>query len=302
MEKEILSIFKIYFKGGRKMSTKTKAVHSTAPEIKTAVHPEHKNQSILLLILTIAFTATSMLASAQPILVNILVNVFLPTVIMIFCRMVFFEKMKLATLMLLRIAIVFAVFNILNRQLFVTLVLIFLAINILEATFTDIFRYKKYFNGISGLALAASIVFLRGSWIDLTGLAELGFFSKFMHIYEFHAATAAGTICWIAAYTIWNWVFVTNEFSDSIAKLHVGILASPIIGCLITWNPGFWLAFRAGSLAFGGCMQIAEKDYIEENLHSSKFAAFVKVTKKSGVQAAFMLINLALIAVASFVK
>jgi hypothetical protein len=284
------------------MAAKTKAAPSKAPENKTAANPEHKNQNILLLILTISFTATSMLASAQPILVNILVNVLLPTVIMIVCRMVFFEKMKLATLMLLRIAIVFAVFNILNRQFFVTLVLIFLAINILEATFTDIFRYKKYLNGISGLALAASIVFLRGSWIDLTGLTQLGFFAKYMHMYEFHAATAAGTICWIIAYTIWNWVFVTNEFSDSVAKLHVGILASPILGCLVTWNPGFWLAFRAGSLAFGGCMQIAEKDYIEESLHSSKFAAFVKATKKPGVQVAFMVINLALVAAACFVK
>ena len=284
------------------MATKTNAALSPAPGNKTAAKPEHKNQNVLLLILTIAFTATSMLASAQPILVNILVNVILPVIIMFVCKLVFFERMKLMTLTLLRIAIVFAVFNILNRQFFVTLVLIFLAINILEATFTDIFRYKKYLNGISGLALAASIVFLRGLWIDLTGLTQLGFFAKFMHMYEFHAATAAGTICWIIAYTIWNWVFVTNEFSDSVAKLHVGILASPILGCLVTWNPGFWLAFRAGSLAFGGCMQIAEKDYIEESLHSSKFAAFVAATKKPGVQVAFMIINLGLVAVACFVK
>ncbi|MGI5984798.1 MAG: hypothetical protein GXY01_05255 [Clostridiales bacterium] len=286
------------------MATKTQTASKQKPAAKqkTALKPEHKNQNLLLLILTISFTATSMLAASQPILVNILVNVILPIAIMVFCKLVFFERLKLTTLTLLRIAIVFSVFNILDRQLFVNLVLIFLAINILEATLTDIFRYKRYLNGITGLALAASVYFLRGSWIDLTNLSDLGFFAKYMHIYEFHAATATGTICWIIAYTIWNWVFVTNEFSSSVSKLHVGILASPILGCLATWNPGYWLTFRASSLAFGGCLQIAEKEYVEENLKSSKFSAFVEGTKKTGVQAVLMVINLALIAVACFVK
>ncbi|MEG2678013.1 MAG: hypothetical protein RR933_07830, partial [Oscillospiraceae bacterium] len=77
---------------------------------------EHQHQNILLLILTISFTAASMLAAAQPILVNILVNVVLPISILIFCKLVFFERLKLTTLTVLRIAIVFAVFNILDRQ------------------------------------------------------------------------------------------------------------------------------------------------------------------------------------------
>ncbi|MEG2259494.1 MAG: DUF5692 family protein [Oscillospiraceae bacterium] len=263
---------------------------------------EHQHQNILLLILTISFTAASMLAAAQPILVNILVNVVLPISILIFCKLVFFERLKLTTLTVLRIAIVFAVFNILDRQLFVNIVLIFLVLNILEATMTDIFRYKKYWNGVSGLVLAASVLFLRGSWIDLTGLTELKFFAKFMHMYEFHAATMVGTICWIIAYTIWNWIFVTNEFSDSVSKLHVGILAAPILGSIITGNPGFWLAFRAGSLAFGGCFQIAEKEYVEENLKSAKFSKFVTFTKKNTVQIVLMIVNIVLLAVSSFLK
>ncbi|MEG1365894.1 MAG: hypothetical protein RSC96_01635 [Oscillospiraceae bacterium] len=266
------------------------------PQTKT----EHRNQNVLLLFLTIAFTATSMLAASQPILVNILVNVILPVIILAFCKLVFFERLKLTTLTLLRIAIVFSVFNILDRQLFVNIVLIFLFINIMEATFTDIFRYKKYFNGVSGIVLAVSIIFLRGSWIDLTHLTDFGFFAKFMHMYEFHAPTAIGTVCWIIAYTIWNWVFVTNEFSDSVAKLHVGILAAPILGSLITGNPGFWLAFRAGSLAYGGCFQIAEKEFVEENLKSSVFSKFVAFTKKTGVQIALMIINIVLLALACF--
>ena len=144
---------------------------------KTSANIEHRNQNVLLLILTLSFTATSMLAASQPILVNIVVNVILPFIILGFCKLVFFERLKLTTLTLLRVAIVFAVFNVLDRQLFVNIVLIFLAINIIEATFTDIFRYKKYLNGVSGLALTASIFFLRGSWIDMSGITELGFFS-----------------------------------------------------------------------------------------------------------------------------
>lgn len=269
---------------------------------KAKVKPEHANQNILLLVLTMSFTAVCMLASSQPILVNIPVNIILPFAVMIFCKLVFFERLKLTTLTLLRIAIVFAVFNILDRQFFVTLVLIFLAINILEATFTDIFRYKRYLNGVTGLVLTVSVYFLRGSWIDLTQTADLGFFAKFMHMYEFHAATLVGTLCWIVAYTIWNWIFVTNEFSPAVAKLHVAILASPILGSLLCWNPGYWLTFRAGSLAFGGCLQIAEKEFVEESFRSAKFTAFVEWTKKSGPQIFFLILNLALIGVSIFVK
>ena len=269
----------------------------------TTVKTEHKNQWALLLILMFAFTATSMLAASQPILVNIAVNVLLPIGILVFCKLVFFERLKLTTLTVLRIAIVFSVFNILDRQLFVNIVLIFLGINILEATFTDIFRYKRYLNGITGLALTASIFFLRGSWIDYSALTgELGFFAAFMHMYEFHAATTIGTVCWIIAYTIWNWIFVTNEFSSSVAKLHVAILSAPILGSLVTGNPGFWLAFRAGSLAFGGCYQIVEKEFVEESLFSSKFDKFVEGSKKPAAQVVCLIINVALIAVSCFYK
>lgn len=269
-------------------------------EKKLQQQGEHRNQNILLAILTFAFTATSMLAAAQPILVNIAVNVLLPIAIMVFGKLVFFERLKLTTLTVLRVAIIFAVFNILDRQLFVNIVLIFLVINILEATFTDIFRYKKYWNGITGLVLAGSVFFLRGSWLDFTSMTELGFFAKFFHMYEFHAASMIGTICWIIAYTIWNWIFVTNEFSPAVAKLHVGILAAPILGCLITGTPGYWLTFRAGSLAFGGCLQITEKDFVETNLKSEGFSRFVAKTQGKGVQIFLMLLNIALLAVACF--
>jgi hypothetical protein len=87
-----------------------------------------------------------------------------------------------------------------------------------------------------------------------------------------------------------------------VAKLHVGILAAPILGSLITGNPGFWLVFRAGSLSFGGCLQISEKEFVEENLKSERFSRFVAFTKKPVVQIPVMILNVALILFASFVK
>lgn len=260
------------------------------------------NQFILMMILTFAFTATSMMSASQPILVNIPVNIILPIAIMIFGRLVFFERLKLTTLTFLRIVVIFAVFNILDRQLFVNIVLIFLAINILEATLSDLFRYKRYLNGITGLVLTASIFFLRGTWLDLTSLSELGFFAKFFHLYEFHTASLFGTICWIIAYTIWNWVFVTNEFSPAVAKLHLGILASPILGSIICGTPAYWLTFRASSLSFGGCFQIMEKEFIESNLKSDGFTRFVEKTKTAPVQIVLCLINIVLIVLACVVK
>ena len=267
-------------------------------QCSTLVPAPGAQRNILLLMLTLSFTAASMLASTQPIWVNLPVNVIVPILIMVFCKLVFFERLKLTTLTVLRVLIVLAVFNVMPRQWFVNLVLIALVVNILEATFTDIVRYKRYFNGITGLALAASVWFLKDNsfWVELP---QMG---KFAHIYEANAYTAAGTICWIVAYTIWNWIFVTNEFSDSIAKLHVGILASPIVGCLVMWNPGYWLVFRASSLAFGGCFQIFQKEYLEQSLQSDSFSKFVTFTKKTGVQIVLMIISLACIAGSGFLR
>lgn len=256
---------------------------------------QKSGQNMLLFLLTVSIMAVSMLTSFEPLLANLPINVLLPIAVMATCKMVFFEKLKLTTLVLLRAAIILAVFNILPRQLYVTIVLIFLVINILEATLTD-FKRKKWWNGISGLVLGCSVWFLQGFWVDLSGSYP------FAHIYETHAAATLGTIAWIVAYTIWNWIFVTNEFSPAIAKLHVGILAAPILSSLMLWNPGYWLVFRANSLTFGGCVQISQKEKLEVALKSKGFTRFVESTQKTGPQIAFMVINLALIAAAIFLK
>ncbi len=250
------------------------------------------------IIATIAITCVSMMTSMQPIWANIPFNVFLAVIILLKCNLVFFERMKLITLTVIRLAIVAAVFIPDFRNIYVIIVLVFLGINILEATFTDLIRYKRIFNGITGLALTVSVVFLSLEWIDISQTTSL--FGNFSHIYTANAATFWGTIAWIIAYTLWNWIFVTNEFSTSIARLHVGILLAPIIGCIIFGNPGYWLVFRANSLTFGGCFQIVEKQNLEERFKSAAFEKFVASTKTNASQCVLMLVNLALIAVTIF--
>ena len=249
----------------------------------------------------IIITIVSFLTSYFPVWANIPVNVVLPFLVLIYLKTVFFEKLKLSTLIVLRTVIVVAVFmdyfaNI-GGLWFVYVVLAFLSINILEATFTDL-KYKKYFNFVTGLVLAASVLALAPSWVNLSGKSF-----AFSYIYEANnsAPTAQyafwGTVCWIIAYTIWNWIFVTDEFSPAIAYLHFAILGMPLLGCIITRNPGLWLVFRANSLTCGGILQISCKQIFEEKLKNEKMTAFVKTSQKTGVQAVLMIINLALLAV-----
>lgn len=238
------------------------------------------NQNLLLVLLTALFTILAMLTSYNPIWANIPINVVIPIIVLLKLKTVFFEKLKLSTLVLMRALIVFAALGFLNGQLYVKIVLIFLAINIMEATLTDLKR-KKYFNVVTGLLLTVSILAMNGTW-----------FGKY---YDANLPTSLGTVLWWIAYTIWNWFFVTNEFSPSIAKYHIGVLASPIIGVLITMNPGLWLIFRANSLTIAGFIQIAKKQIWEKSLKNQKFTVFVETTQKNNVQLLFMIINITLI-------
>ncbi|MEG0978412.1 MAG: hypothetical protein RSC30_01315 [Oscillospiraceae bacterium] len=246
------------------------------------------NQNLLLVILTVLFAGLAMLTSYNPVWANIPINVIIPIVVLIKLKTVFFEKLKLSTLVVMRLLVVFAALNILDGQFYVKIVLIFLVINILEATLTDL-KKKKYWNVVSGIALAVSIFWMNGTWLDEGKYYVAGY-------------TALGTVLWWIAYTIWNWFFVTNEFSPSIAKYHIGVLISPIIGVIATMNPGLWLIFRANSLTIAGFIQIAKKDTWEEALKDDRFSKFVASTQKAGVQIVFMVINVALIVASVLIK
>lgn len=244
---------------------------------------------------TAAITGMALIGAFYPIQGNVPLIVIPSILVLLFAKPVFFERLKLTTLLVMRIVIVFAALKLFNPQVYVDFIMLALIINILEATLTDLLRYKKYFNAISGFALAIGVIVLRGVW---------QWDAPFGDYYLAEGVIPAVTIFYIIAYTIWNWIFVTNEFSDSVALMHVGFLLAPILGCICTLELGafggfgMWLLLRANSLAIGGWMQIGAKSWFEREYHSPRFEAFVKWTKKKNVQIVAMIINVGLIVAA----
>ena len=242
---------------------------------------------------TAAITGMAIISALYPLQGNIPLIVIPSVLVLIFSKPVFFERLKLTTLLTMRILIVLAALRLFNPQVFVDCIMLMLIINILEATFADLLRYKKYFNAVSGFALALGVITLRGLW---------QFDAPIGDYYLARGAVPAITIMYALAYTLWNWIFVTNEFSSSVALMHVGFLGAPLIGSLCTLGLGayggigMWLLLRANSLSIGGWMQIAAKDWFERGFYHERFDRFVTWTKGRNVQIACMIINLALIA------
>ena len=145
------------------------------------------NPFILLVLLTALMTALSILTSYQPIWANVPINIILPIVVLLKLKTVFFERLKLSTLLLMRALIIFSVLNVFPGDLYVKIVLIFLCINILEATLTDLKR-KKYCNVVTGIALIASIFFINIEWLD--------------YYYVASSKSSLGMVFWIIAYTL----------------------------------------------------------------------------------------------------
>ena len=267
------------------------------------------------------FTATilgvSVLTSKFQVYGNIPFNIVLGIIVLFAMKPVFFETLKLSTLLVGRVLCIFACFALIPGPIFVVVVLGLYIINILEATMTDFFKNKQYYNGVSGIfvAIGASAFFLGSTWGMTTtpyspiyfidGFSNLGSEVAFTSEYftnqasVFNSAvtgtTSVGigiTIAMIIAYTIWNWLFVTGEFSSSVALMHVGFLLAPILGVFIgplvgmgrfgmAPDPGLWLLFRASTLTFGGILQIGGKNWFENNFYFEKFDKFVKYVKNS---------------------
>ncbi len=246
------------------------------------------------LMFTAAILFMAIMAMFYPVEANIPLIVIPSILVLIFAKPVFFEKMKLTTLVIMRIIIVFAAFRLFNPQIYVDVILLMLIINILEATFTDLLKHKKYFNAISGFALALGVIALKGSW---------AYGAPIGNYYLVYGPTFAVTFCYVIAYTLWNWIFVTDEFSPSVSLMHVGFLTAPIFGCLATLGLGafggfgMWLLLRANTLSIGGWLQISSKGWFEKEFYSPKFAAFIAWTHKRVPQIIFMIINLTLIGV-----
>lgn len=250
-----------------------------------------------LLMFTAAITGMALLSSFYPIYGNVPFIVIPSVLTILFAKPVFFEKMKLTTLVVMRLLVVAAALRLFDPNIYVDLILVALIVNILEATFTDLFRYKKIWNGISGLALALGVFALHGAWIP-DGSAPFGM------DYYLVGGPGAVTVLYIIGYTLWNWIFVTDEFSPSVSLMHVGFLSAPIIGCICTLGMGpmggftMWLLLRACTLSIGGWLQIGIKGWFEKEFYSENMAKFIDFVHTTPVQVVCMIINVGLMAAA----
>lgn len=260
---------------------------------KGKISIKNTNTNILIkwVMFTAAITGMALISAFYPVRANIPFIVIPSILVLFFAKPVFFERLKLTTLVIMRILIVFAAIGLFKKQLYVNIILWMLVINILEATLTDLLRHKKYLNAISGFALALGVFSLSGYWVET---APVG------NYYVVSGVVPVITICYVMGYTLWNWIFVTNEFSDSVSLMHVGFLSAPIIGAICTMWLGpigglaMWLQLRANSLAIGGWMQIGAKDWFEAEFHLPAFEKFVEWTHKTSVQVVCMIINVGL--------
>lgn len=266
---------------------------------------------------TVTILGVSVLTSKFQAYANIPFNIVLGIIVLIAMKPVFFETLKLTTLLVGRTIVLFACFGLLPGQIFVVVILGLYIINVLEATMTDFFKNKQYFNGVSGLfiAIGAAALFIGSTWgttatanspiYYIDGFSNLGKTIEFNSSYileqvnQFRgtvtSTTSVGlgiTIATMIAYTIWNWLFVTGEFSSSVALMHVGFLLAPILGVFVgplvgmgrfgmAPDPGLWLLFRASTLTFGGIMQIGGKNWFEQNFYFEKFDKAVNYIKNS---------------------
>ena len=260
-------------------------------------NPVQKQKGLAQFIIWFTFSATmlavALLTAQFPTWANLIFNVGCGIAVLVFCSAVMFEKLKLTTLLTLRFVIALFAFNpSWSGQIYTDFVLLLLIINILEATFTDFLKNKQYWNGVSGIFLALGVLGLKGSWNN----------SGSEPMYYIQGLTIAATICYMIGYTIWNWIFVSGEFSPAVTLMHVGFLSMPIIGCVIMgaitnqWDKAFglWLLFRANTLTFGGIMQIGGKKYWEESLHNDRFSRMIDFTHKTPVQVISMIVCIAL--------
>lgn len=101
-------------------------------------------RTALFITMFVLILGISILTSFQPLFGNIPFNIIFPICCIVGCKMVRFERVKICTLLIMRVLIVVVVLGemfpsiqLINTSLYVNLVLVFLIINILEATITD---------------------------------------------------------------------------------------------------------------------------------------------------------------------
>ncbi len=240
---------------------------------------------------TSAITGLGIVAAFWPVKANVPFIVIPSILVLLFAKPVFFEKLKLTTLVIIRLLIIVVALGFFDGQLYVNIVLWMLVVNILEATFTDLILHKQYYNAVSGFLVAIGVFALSGTWVS----------SGVMHNYYLaNGATTTITILYVIAYTLWNIIFVSYEFRPSVTLMHFGVLSAPIFGSIINgWlgalgGVGLWLILRANTLSIAGWMQIGNKAWFEKEYYLPWMERLIKWSHKKSVQIVFMCINIIL--------
>lgn len=242
-----------------------------------------------LAVTTLLFSLVTLVSSLFPLWGNLPINILIPLFVMLTSSMVFFEKLKISTLVLGKCLLILMAFSLIREKTFVLIIVVLMYINITEATLTD-FKNKRYFNFISGLALLATTFILFNYRWEILLQSDGGFVHSGYYTTEY-----APVVFWIAAYTIWNWNFVIGEFSSSIGKYHVAVLVTPLLLSLVLRNPGFWWIARSSSLTFSLLLQIRYKERIENDFYSESFSLFVEAVKTRHIQIILMAVNILLV-------
>lgn len=229
-----------------------------------------------LLLYTSLFTGLTLFTTYLPIHANIPINIIVPIIVLFFLKSVFFEKLKLSTLICNRILVAVTAIGFISGGLCITIAIWLFRINIMEAALAD-FKGKRYFNFITGIVLVATSFLLTGTWNG----------TYYTLIFE-------GVILWIIAYTFWNWTFVLGEFGNSISVFHIAVLLAPLFGTLITMQPGLWFLMRGNSLTPAVVVHISNKERIEKYFDIPLYKQITTKIMTTPVQIGIMVINIIL--------
>jgi hypothetical protein len=224
-----------------------------------------------ILLWIISLTLVGALIIYYPLSAGLLLSVLLPGVVLFF-KAEFFEKLKLATLIVGRVLILLTVVSWFPAHLFCLVAVLILQINMVEATVKD-FMQKNYFNAVSGALLIATLWPIHFEWNGL-----------------FIMSTKPYAILWIMAYTLWNWNFIYLNFNKSISLFHVGVLAAPLLFAAVALNPAYWFAMRSSTLTIAVMGQVAIRDTIFRYFASSRYERVLARVQTQAIQAFFLLI------------
>lgn len=131
-------------------------------------------------------------------------------------------------------------YKIIPTKLFYWGAWIILGANILEASIQDITlafsscdpSLSPLLNGIAGLILIATMTLPSKMTVNR---------SSTKHDFEWDLSWI-----WILSYTLWNWIFTTNNWSEYSMR-HAALLLAPIAACLL-FNRRIWVMARAYTL------------------------------------------------------